>query len=412
MVNIQANNEEIGSRFHPLGSDLENPYPFFSRARKEVAIFFSEELHMWVVSRYDDIKAILLQPKLYSNRDTVRPLTQFAPKTLEILQTGYPFVLASVNADGEDHKRLRVPLHAAFAPRRVAYMQYYIRSQAQKQIATFQSKHTAEILTEYASPFTLSVLLSIFGIPEEDMLRVRKFCDAFLTLLFRPMNLDNEEECALQEDWARGTVEFQRYCAELAGSRGRDPQGDFISELLRGQLDQNELIMSLAGTLIAGYETTANLIGNALALLLSQPERWQAICTDPSFIPTVVEEVLRFETSLPYFIRTVVEDSLLGEVTMHAGDLVLLVYASANHDERHFHDAEQFVMDRSPNEHLAFGAGPHFCPGSALARQEVIIALEELCVAFPSLRLRERQQLDKHIQSLRIRGLQRLDVVW
>jgi len=212
-------------------------------------------------------------------------------------------------------------------------------------------------------------------------------------------------------------VAFHEYMAALAEKRSAHPGEDVVSCLLTVHYDEEqpltkaEVVATLTGVLLAGHETTTNAIGMAVYLLLSQPERWQRVCRHPEDIPSAVEEVLRFDSAVPTFYRTALQEAQVGGVTIPAGDLLLLAYASANRDEVRFANAEQFDLHRSPNQHLAFGHGVHFCVGAPLARIEGRIAVEVLSQRLPQLRLQPHQQLS-YAANLMFRGLTHLTVAW
>jgi cytochrome P450 len=176
-------------------------------------------------------------------------------------------------------------------------------------------------------------------------------------------------------------------------------------------LSEAELIHSVAGVILAGYETTTNLIGNGLVLLLEEPTRWQALCEHPDRIPLTIEEVLRYQDPVPGFIRTTTKEVTVAGVVMPAGTKLFLLYSSANRDETQFLFADQFDMQRRPNRHLAFGYGGHFCVGAPLGRLEGRIAFETLTQRLPSMRLVPNQELS-HVPNLIHYGYHRVEVQW
>jgi cytochrome P450 len=189
-----------------------------------------------------------------------------------------------------------------------------------------------------------------------------------------------------------------------------------ISELLETPPGEKpfsdaQLAHQLNGVVIAGYDTTAQLLGNGLAVLLEQPERWQTLCARPELIPQTVEEVLRYDSPVHAFFRTTTQEVTLGGITFPPETSLLVVFGSANRDETQFPRADEFDMQRSPNRHLAFGYGVHTCIGSFLARKQGQIAFEALCQRLPNLRLAP-QQTFLHNPILRQRGVVRLEVVW
>jgi len=226
------------------------------------------------------------------------------------------------------------------------------------------------------------------------------------------VQLDEERQVAC----ARNTVAFQQYLAGLIAERRNAPQDDLISALLlhaTGQesLTETELVITLQGLILAGHESTTNMIGTGLLLLLEHPEQWQSLCEHPEHIPLTVEEILRYDAPIQMFARTTTQEVTVDGVTLPEDASLLLLYGSGNRDETAFPHADEFQCQRTPNHHLAFGHGVHFCVGAALARLEGRIAFEVLCQRLPHLRLVPGQELT-HIPTLLFRGYEKLEVVW
>jgi cytochrome P450 len=176
-------------------------------------------------------------------------------------------------------------------------------------------------------------------------------------------------------------------------------------------LTENELIITLQGLILAGHESTTNMIGTGLRLLLERPERWQTLCQHPAYLAQTVEEILRFDAPIQMFARTTTREVTLGDITLPEDASLLLLYGSGNRDEAVFAQSDDFQLQRSPNHHLAFGHGVHFCVGASLARLEGKVAFEVLCQRLPHLRLVPGQKLT-HIPTLLFRGYERLEVTW
>jgi len=227
------------------------------------------------------------------------------------------------------------------------------------------------------------------------------------------VQLDEERQIAC----AQSTVAFQHYLAGPLAERREDPHDDLVSTLLLfstpgvDPLTENELVILLQGLILAGHESTTNMIGTGLLLLLEQPERWQMLCEHPEYIPQTIEEILRFDAPIQMFARVTTQEVTIGGVTLPEEASLLLIYGSGNRDEAMFSGAEEFQLQRASNHHLAFGHGVHFCVGAALARLEGRIAFEVLCQRLPSLRLVAGQQLS-HIPTLLFRGYEHLMVGW
>ncbi len=407
----QTHEGSLGAFYHPLhGEQLENPYPFYARARKEEPIFFSPDLNTWVVTRYDDVLSILNQPDIFSSKDALRPVVTFSPAVFAELSKGYRLVPNVVDSDGKEHTRFRNAVAQAFAPKRVKQLEPFIKEVATSLVDAFINDHKAELISQLAYPLPLEVALFLIGVPKEDMAFTKKLSDRTSMLVNSPLP---EEQ---QVEHARDFVAFQHYFIGLVNERRSAPREDLISDLLEtpaGErpFDDTQFANLLTSMVIAGHETTTQLIGNGLALLLEQPERWQTLCAHPERIPQAIEEILRYDAPVHAFFRTTTREVTVGGITFPAETLLMVVFGSANRDETRFPRADQFDMQRSPNRHLAFGYGIHFCIGAPLAREQGQIALETLCQRLPNLRLAPEQTLS-HAPVLRQRGYRRLDVVW
>ena len=402
----------LGRQYHPLeGSQLEHPYPFYAQARCEEPIFFSERLQAWIVTRYDDVRSIISQPDLFSSKDTLRPVVAFTPEVFQVLAAGYGFVPSITNTDGKEHMRFRVPLNQAFLPARLKSMEGIIRAVANRLVDAFFNESIADIIAQFAGPLPLEIILTLFGIPQTDMAQCKRWSDDAHALTASPLSPQRQLECA------RNFVAFQHYLAALVEKRSNTLSDDVVRCLLTicpadtRPLTMAEMVITLLGVLLAGHETTTNLIGTALYLLLSQPERWQYVCEHPEDIPLAMEEVLRFDSPVQTFYRTALQETQVGGIIIPKGALLLVVYGSANRDEAQFLNPDRFDLHRSPNRHLAFGHGVHFCVGAPLARLEGRIALEVLSQRFPQLRLKPDQSLS-HLPNLMFRGFVQLEVEW
>jgi len=400
--------EVLGALFNPLAED---PYPFYTRARQEEPIMFCPELDAWIVTRYKDIQHILLQPATFSSSNTLTSPVIFSPRALDELVKGYLPVPIVLNTDGVDHTRFRQPLMKAFAPSRMRALEPFVYEVGNRLVNAFIDNQQAEIISQFAYPLALEVVLSLLGVPSQDIEQTRQWSQDWLILMSTQIDEDRQVE------YARGTVDFQHYLAALIAERRQVPRDDLISTLLHfhvpGEepLEENELVIMLQGLILAGHESTTNMIGTGLRLLLEQPEHWAWLCEHPESIPQVVEEILRFDAPIQMFARTTTRETTIGGVTLPEEASLLLIYGSGNRDEAAFACPHEFQPQRTPNHHLAFGHGVHFCVGAALARLEGRAAFEVLCQHLPQLRLVPGQTL-LHIPTLLFRGYERLEVKW
>jgi cytochrome P450 len=368
---------------------------------------------MHFVTRYDDIVAILRDPDTFSSRDTIPTHPDMEPEVQAALR-GYRHPKHLINSDPPEHARLRGLVNHGFAPRRVAALEPAIREVAGALIAGFQSDGRADLVEQLAYPLPLTVILRMLGIPPADMDACKRMSRDITPWAWGAATLPTDVlvECA------RGMVAFQEYSTALVAARRHEPQDDLISHLVsahedgRAALSDDEIVELLPGLILAGHETTANLITNTVRLLLCDTDQWDALDVSPELIPAAVEEGLRCDTSVNGMIRTVTRDATIGGTPLREGDRLFLLFGSANHDESQYFQSEQFRVPRPDNEppHLAFGRGIHYCIGAPLARLEARVALELMRSSLANMRLASGP-LD-HYPNFLFRGYKRLDVLW
>jgi cytochrome P450 len=397
----------LGNGFYPF---VENPFPFYSRARKEEPVTFCSDLNSWLVTRYDDIQSVLLQPEIFSSRNSLSFEVTFYPQTFQELMKGFPPVPIIFNSDGADHDRFRGPLKRAITPARVKALEPFIRKTANTLVDAFINKRQAEIMNEFAYPLVLLSIHKLLGIPEQDIELTRRWSHDGLIL--NTMQLDEEGQVAC----ARSIVAFQHYLAGLIGEKKKKPQDDVISLLIADvpgeePLSEAELVYILNGLILPGNKNPANMIGTGVQILLEETERWRTINEHPEYIPQAVEEIVRFDGPIRAFGRITTQEVTLGGVTLPENAPLLLIYGSGNRDETAFANADEFQLERDPKQHLAFGQGIHYCVGAPLARLEGRIAFEVLTQRLPHLRLVPDQEF-VHAPILNFRGYERLEVEW
>lgn len=413
-----AGNSHLGQEYLPLSDAmLEDPYSFFERARREESIFYSDFLHAWIVTRYDDAMAILKQPALFSSKDTMQPPAEYPPSVRAILDT-FPdtFPLATgtqpVDSDGELHKCYRGALSSSFTPASIALLEPFIQNTVDQLISQFISLGTVDIIAALAYSVPIRTIFRLLGIPEERMEQCRRWSDDFLMLISSQLPEEQQIKCAHSQ------VAFCKYLATLIEERRKSPKSDLISNLVNGDgkdFDISVLVSTLEGLVIAGHVTTANLISNGLKLLLDPSSYWQRLCEDPESIPWVIEEILRYESPVQTFFRTTTQEVTIGGISLPKDTRLLLTFGSTNRDEAQFPEADRFDPMRfspsNPVTHLAFGHGIHVCLGAPLARLEARIVFKSLAERLHGLRLVPGQRL-MYIPTMILRGYQQLYVQW
>jgi cytochrome P450 len=406
--------ERFGKLFNPFRDPyLADPYSFFADARGATAVFYSPLINYWVVTRYQDIRQIFEAPKLFSASNALSPIQSPCAEAGRILAAdGVSPVPTLTNVDPPAHTRVRRLANAAFRPKRVAVMEPFVR----ELVVRFSEKHLvggrADLIRDFAWEVPALVIFRMLGIPDEDVPRVKAGAESRLLFMFG--HPTEEEQCRL----ARGMGAFWRYAKELVASRAKDPREDITSDLVLARdgdlpaLTNAEATTIVYGLLLAGHETTTNLLGNAFRQLLTERSAWEEICQDPSLIPNAIEEVLRLDSSVIVWRRKTTQAVEVGGVALPAGADLLLLLGSANRDPGVFEHPELFDIHRAnAREHLAFGRGSHLCLGAPLARLEARIVLEEFTARFPSLRLAAGQIL-RFMPNVSFRGPLSLLTEW
>jgi cytochrome P450 len=381
----------IGSRFDPLGETyLADPYPVMAEAREAAPVFYSGRVDHWVVTRYDDIRSVFLNPPLFSAINANSPLRPPCPAAAKALQEGgFASVRTLANADPPEHTRVRRIVNAAFTPKRVAEMEPFIRATVRRLIEERFVNGQADFVRDFAWELPVLVLFHILGIAETEIARVKK--GSWNRILFIYGHPDDEAD---QVGAARGLAEFWRYAQSLVDDREREQRDDFTTALVHAKDENGERLTAqqsatvVLNLLFAGHETTTAILGNCFRRLLGDRQAWSDIGRDPTLIPNAVEEILRLDSSVIAWRRRATQTTRLAGVAIPKDANLLLLLGSANRDPAVFADPDRLDIRRSnAKDHLAFGYGVHLCVGRPLARLQARVVIEELSSRFPGLRL-------------------------
>jgi len=375
--------------YDPLApASLADPYPFFAHAHRDAPVFFSERFNLWIVTRYEDIWTALRDPATFSSAVSTTVGTSVPPEVEAILAEGWGDISTLVTSDPPAHTRYRGLINKAFTPRRVAERADRIREIANALVDGFEADGRVDLVRRFAYPLPMTVIAEILGVPREDLDRFKRWSDDIVARLSTDLPLERQIECA------RSLVEFQHYFSACLDARAAAPRDDMLTDLLNARIEgteplsRGEQLSILQQILVAGNETTTNLIANMVVLLLERPDHWRAICAEPTRTAAAVEEALRMESPVQGLFRSTTREVDLGGVRLPAGAHLQLLYAAGNRDAGEFSDPGTFDMNR-PNgaAHLAFGGGAHFCLGASLARLEGRTALDVLTSRLPDLTL-------------------------
>jgi cytochrome P450 len=386
-----------------------NPYPAYARLRAAAPIqrvTLPGDRTVWLIAGYDDVVAALRDPRFVKNQRNTMTAEQLAevpsiPDAFDILNQ---HMLA---LDPPDHTRLRTLVHKAFTPRLVEQLRPRIQTIADTLLDAVQPRGEMDLIDDYAFPLPITVIAELLGIPVEDHASFRRWTNILVS---------GDPSPERMQQIAATMQEFAAYLGQLFARRRAQPAEDLVSQLLRVEeagdmLNEPELYSMVFLLLIAGHETTVNLIGNGMLALLLHPDQRERLQQTPALIESAIEEFLRYEgpvaTTTQRFAR---EDVAIGGVVIRRGEEVLAVLASADHDERRFSDPDGLDITRSDNRHLAFGHGVHYCLGAPLARLEGQIAIGTLLRRMPNMRLGVAPEALAWRPGLLIRGLSGLPV--
>lgn len=393
--------------------DLLDPFPFYVKARSEAPIFYSPELDYWVITRYEDIKAIFRDLETFSSEITGKPLVPFSPAVQKVLDEGEFAVSSGISGMmPPDHTRVRSFLNKGFTPRRVEKLEGPIRQRTNELIDLFAGVGRADLVRQLTYDLPALVVFILLGVPDEDVQYVKQWAASRIAITWG--DLTEEERI-----WhAHQMVKYWHYCIDLIEKRFVEPQDDLPSDLVRiyqegdRSITKHEMARVCYAMLFAGHETTSNLLAEGIKTLLTHREQWEAICANPSLIPGAVEELARYCPSIFAWRRLVRKLTTLAGVDLPEGAKLLLVLGSANRDEQCFYSGETFDIHReNAKHHLTFGHGVKYCLGAPLARLETRIVLEELTRRFPSLRLVPDQKFE-YIPNTSFRGPSHVWVEW
>ena len=357
---------------------------------------------LWVVTRYEDVQRVSRDASSFRNAPD-----PFVDDGLNDPSSGGSDQLM-ISLDAPDHIKLRKLINKGFTPKRVAMLGDMLRTRTNAIIDELADRNSADLVHDLALWLPLHVIADMVGVPEADRAQVFDWTEK--TFGFDPSTTAEER--------AQAATDMFLYADAMCAERADDPRDDLMSVLLHAEVDgdrltafQIELFFMLLQN--AGSETTRNLITTGTLALLQHHDQYDIVRNDLSVVPTAIEELLRFATPVIHFTRTASVDVEVGGRSIAAGERVLMVYASANRDERAFENPDAIDVRRTPNDHVAFGAGgPHFCLGANLARIEGRVMFEEILTRFDGLRYVGDPSTYERVHSNLIDGYAHVPIEW
>lgn len=392
---------QSGVTYNPLSHRVfTDPYPIYAMLRNRDPVHWSSLSSAWVVSRYQDIDAILRDHRRFSN--------DFEHRTISRRRQGQlnPAVDKSMLfVDLSDHTHLRSLVSKAFTPKTIETMESWVRQIMSDLLDQIADPTSFDLMQAIADPLPVIVIAELIGVPPEDRAQFKVWSDQRARTL-EPTITAREREMASEAGKA-----LTEYFLGIINERRANPRDDLISALVAveeagDKLSEDEMVVMLRLLLVAGNETTTNLIGNGMLALLRHPEQLHLLRQQPDLMPSAIEELLRYDAPVQTDIRTALEDMELGGKPIRKGQGVLLLIGSANRDPEVYRDPDRLDLTRKEASHIVFGRGIHHCIGAPLARLEGRIAFEMLLERFEDIRLLADQPSFKdHVV---LRGLESL----
>lgn len=385
---------------------LRDPYPTYGQLHAQGVSGWDEDRQMWLIWGYAETHEALKSPQLSVHTAGAR-LGQAGPRYTPVVEAVSRFL---TRLDGPPHSRIRGLLLRAFTPRAVEKMEDTIRTCVIELLGPHLDTGRMDVVTDLAIPLPLTVIGMMLGVPREDHVQVKAWASALGGIA----DLDPNPELLARA--LQALAAFRDYVGRLIATHQRQPGDDLLGALVTveeagDQLSPNELVAICQVLLIAGHETTTCLLGNAVQLLLARPDVLEAVRLTPPLLPGFIEEVLRYDSPVQVRTRLATQELPLGGQRVAAGQALLLLVGAANRDPRVFRDPDHFDIQRTPNHHLAFGEGPHYCLGAALARLEGRIAVEILLEKMPKLTLAPGSQLRRQ-PNFSLRSWESLPIVF
>ncbi len=356
--------------FNPYSrSHLGNPHPVYAALREEHPVHLNERPRFWAISRFEDVETALREWPVFSSASGI---------TLDGFSGFKPMIILM---DPPRQAELRRVLQKAFTAKRIGAQESLIRHTAQTLLDAIPAEDEVDLVSAFNAPFPIMVIAEMLGVDPRDRELFKQWSNGIMATA-----------AGEYESLARNYEHIFDYFRGVIAARRTSPRDDLATALVQAEVDghklsDDDILGFCALLLIAGNETTTNLLGNAAVLLAAHPDARAEIVADMSLLPNAIEEVLRFEGPAQTLTRTTTVDAHVRGHTIGAGEKVMLLLAAANRDPRVFEDAERFDIHRVTRKHIAFGSGIHFCMGANLARLEARVAFEELLGRFPKYRV-------------------------
>jgi len=355
---------------------MGDPHPTYRWLRANAPVYWDAASNLWVLSRYEDVLQASKAADVFSAGQGVLPESDA--------------MVSIVTMDDPRHQRLRKLVNRGFTPRMVGLLHQRVRDLAARIVDDVAARGECDLVREVAVPLPLYIIAEMLGIRHEDFDRFHDWSDRLIGVA------GNYHDPVKLNDSVTAYMEYGEYLKGVFEDRRREPREDLVSILVTAQqegmlaedeesMENDEIIMFMTLLLVAGNETTRNAISGGMLALMQDREQLDLLRSRPELMDGAVEEILRYVSPIICFRRTATRDTEIRGQAIKAGERILMLYQSVNRDEEVFADPDRFDVTRTPNPHLAFGIGPHFCLGANLARLELKVMVQELIERFPDI---------------------------
>ena len=400
--------------FDPLSPEFaENPYRTYRALRETDKPHYFAAQDMWLLSRYEDIKAVATNPKLVRSLEGLESAAEARERQRRANWHDMPYherfvQFSLLDSDGPVHRRLRKLVFGAFTPDALSHLERHIEAFVQSRLNQLSDRDEVEFIEDFAAAIPGYVIGRLLGVDEADCPQLRVWSEQVVQFF----DVDRSDE--RKEIAETATREFHQFLSDLRAERRQAPRDDLISRMIEdernGHYSDDEFISTCMLILMAGHGSTIDVLGTGMHTLLTHPTTLEHLRPDPTALPGAIDEMFRFESPLPFFHRHALEDTAIRDHDFPAGTTFGLLYGAGNRDPAVFSDADQFDITRRPNRHLGFGMGAHLCLGNNLAKLNMRVIFAALLKRFSRIELVDETVLYK--RGLSVRGVEALRIAW
>jgi cytochrome P450 len=411
VISVANNDEEnyMAFAFNPLTPEfIDDPFPTYHRLQEEDPIHWSKLLDSWVMTRYDNIIAVLRDPSMSAERISPSIDGRASSSQMDLTPLSRMLSMWALFADPPRHTRLRNLFNKAFTQSAIERMREHIQKVVDELLDNVLESGKMDVIRDLAYPLPAIVIAEMIGVPREDISKIKRWSGMLAEFLTSAVKTPEKYMLAQQN-----IIEAFEYLRNIVASHRANPRDDIMSGLINAEergdvLSEDELVATSMLLLFAGHETTTNLIGNGILALIRNQDQLRMLQQEPSLIQSAIEELLRYDAPVQAMRRIVLRDTEIEGRQIKKGQFILMVINAANRDPKHFADPDRLDIRRKENRHLAFGFGTHFCIGAPLARLEGQIAIGTLLRRVSDLKL-ETDRV-KWIESFNFRALRELPI--